>query len=303
MSAGGNPLRGRVAVVTGAARGLGAELARRLTDRGAAVALLGLEPRELDSVAQECGPDAASWEVDVTDAAAVLDVATAVLDRFGRVDVVVANAGIGAAGPVLLADPDTFDRVIEVNLLGSVRTARAFLPHLIASRGYLLQIASLAAIAPIPTASAYCASKAGVEAFAQALGAEVAPHGVGVGVAYLSWTDTDLVRGMDAWPGLRDARIRLPYPLNRTYPVGPSVARLVAGIERRSPRVYGRPWLRPLPWLRGAIPPIVAATAGDRASEAENHLRRNGTASSLPIGPGGAADAQARRRRAARAVP
>jgi NAD(P)-dependent dehydrogenase (short-subunit alcohol dehydrogenase family) len=299
MNAGDSALRGRVAVVTGAARGLGAELARRLAARGAAVALLGLEPRELDGVARECGPRAASWEVDVTDAATLQAVATAVLDRFGRVDVVVANAGIGAAGPFLLADPDTFDRVIEVNLLGSVRTARAFLPHLIASRGYLLQIASLAAIGPIPTASAYCASKAGVEAFAQALRAEVAGHGVGVGVAYLSWTDTDLVRGMDAWPGLRDARTRLPYPLNRTYPVGPSVARLVAGIERRSPRVYGQPWLRPLPWLRGAIPSIVAATAGDRASEAEDHLRRD-AASSMPIGPGGAADAEARRRRVTR---
>jgi NAD(P)-dependent dehydrogenase (short-subunit alcohol dehydrogenase family) len=300
VSVGDSPLRGRVAVVTGAARGLGAELARQLAARGATVALLGLEPRELDGVARACGPPSASWEVDVTDAAAVQSVAAAVLDRFGRVDVVVANAGIGAAGPLMLADPETFDRVIEVNLLGSVRTARAFLPDLLASRGFLLQIASLAAIAPLPTAGAYCASKAGVEAFAQALRAEVAGHGVDVGVAYLSWTDTDLVRGMDAWPGVRDARTRLPYPFNRTYPVGPSVARLVAGIERRSPRVYGRPWLRPLPWLRGPLPSIIAATAGGRASEAENHLRRGGTAASLPIGPGGAADAEARRRRAVR---
>jgi NAD(P)-dependent dehydrogenase (short-subunit alcohol dehydrogenase family) len=297
VSGGVSPLRGRVAVVTGAARGLGAELARRLAARGAAVALLGLEPRELDGVVRECGPDAARWEVDVTDTAAVQAAAAAVLDRFGRVDVVVANAGIGAAGPLLLADPEAFDRVIEVNLLGSVRTARAFLPHLLASRGYLLQIASLAAIAPVPTASAYCASKAGVEAFAQALRAEVTGHGVDVGVAYLSWTDTDLVRGLDARPGLREARTRLPYPLNRTYPVGPSVARLVAGIERRAPRVYGQPWLRPLPWLRGAIPPLIAATG--RATEAESQLRRSGTASSLPIGPGGAADAEARRRRRA----
>jgi hypothetical protein len=141
-----------------------------------------------------------------------------------------------------------------------------------------------------------------VEAFAHALRAEVARHGVGVGVAYLSWTDTDLVRGLDAWPGLREARTRLPYPLNRTYPVGPSVARLVAGIERRSARVYGQPWLRPLPWVRGAIPSIIAAATGDSASEAEMHRRRGATAPGLAIGPGGAADAEAWRRRASRSA-
>jgi short-subunit dehydrogenase len=88
--------------------------------------------------------------------------------------------------------------VIEVNLLGSVATARAFLPALLAAEGYFLQVASLAAIAPAPLMGAYCASKAGVEAFAHALRAEVAHQGVDVGVAYLTWTDTDMVRAADA---------------------------------------------------------------------------------------------------------
>jgi len=291
-----SPLRGRVAVITGAARGLGAELARQLAARGARPALLGLEPAELAGVARSCGPDAAWWEVDVTDAMALEAAAAGVLQRFGRVDVVVANAGIAVSGPLLLSDPDAFDRVIEVNLVGSVRTARAFLPHLVAGRGYLLQIASLAAMAPVPTASAYCASKAGVEAFAHALRAEVAHHGVAVGVAYLSWTDTDLVRGTDALPGLRRSRARLPYPLGRTYPVGPSVARLVAGIERRSPHVYGQPWVRAVPWLRGAIPSVIARTVGDHAADAEERVRRHGPVSTMPVGPGGAADSAASRR-------
>lgn len=101
--------------------------------------------------------------------------------------------------------------MIEVNLLGSVATARAFLPALAESGGYLLQIASLAAMTPAPLMSAYCASKSGVEAFAHALRAEVAHQGVKVGVGYLSWTDTDMVRGADQDVVLRQMRSRLPW--------------------------------------------------------------------------------------------
>jgi len=97
-----------------------------------------------------------------------------------------------------------------VNLLGSAATARAFLPALAASKGYYLQVASLAAMAPAPLMAAYCASKAGVESFAQALRAEVAHQGIGVGVAYLSWTDTDLVRAADQDEIMARFRARLP---------------------------------------------------------------------------------------------
>jgi short-subunit dehydrogenase len=113
---------------------------------------------------------------------------------------VVANAGVAAGGTLLLADPASYDRVVEVNLLGSIRTVRAFLPALVASRGYVLQVASLAAMVPAPPMSAYCASKSGVEAFAHALRGEVAHHGVEVGIACLSRTHTDMVRGADTRP-------------------------------------------------------------------------------------------------------
>src|SRR5690606_6778158 len=189
---------GTVAVVTGAARGVGALLARRLAACGARVALFGLEPEELATTAAACGPESSFWEVDVTARAALAAAAREIEDRYGRIDIVVANAGIAVGGPFLDSDPVFFDRVIEVNLLGSVTTARAFLPALLRHRGYLLQIASLAALTPAPMMSAHCASKSGVEAFAQAVRVEVAHRGVDVGVAYLSWTDTDMVRGADA---------------------------------------------------------------------------------------------------------
>ena len=95
-----------------------------------------------------CGPYSRWWQVDVTDERALADVAAAVRDAYGRIDVVVANAGIAIGGPFIHSDARTFARVIEVNLLGSVATARAFLPALLESRGYLLQVASLAALAP-----------------------------------------------------------------------------------------------------------------------------------------------------------
>ena len=162
-------MAGQVVVVTGAARGIGALLAMRLAAGNARVALLGLEPGELARVSACCGPCARWWEVDVTDERALAAVAAAVRDAYGRIDVVVANAGIAVGGPFFRSDPGAFARVIEVNLLGSAATARAFLPALAESRGYLLQVASLAALAPAPMMAAYCASKAGVEAFAHAL--------------------------------------------------------------------------------------------------------------------------------------
>ena len=285
---------GKVVVVTGAARGVGASLARQLTAKGAIVALLGLEGEELARVSASC-PGSAAYEVDVTNGAALDAVAQQVVERFGRVDVVVANAGIAAGGPLRLADPASYDRVVEVNLLGSVRTVRAFLPAIIATRGYVLQIASVAAIVPAPLMSAYCASKAGVEAFAHSLRGELRAHGAEVGVAYLSWTDTDMVRGADEQAGLREMRASLPGILGRTYPLEPAVARLVAGIARRRPHVYGQAWLRVLPAVRGVLPALAARTPALKDLPAfEQAIAAQGGSATLPVGAGGRADAAVR---------
>ena len=161
-----------------------------------------------------------AWTADVTDSGRMQAVAAEVGAHFGRVDVVVANAGIGLGGLFGDGDPAAFSRVIEVNLLGSAATARAFLPALLASRGYYLQVASLAALAPAPLMTAYAASKAGAEAFAHALRGEVAHQGVAVGVAYLSWTDTDMVRAADEDEVLARIRAGLPGPAGPDRPAG-----------------------------------------------------------------------------------
>ncbi|GAA2090403.1 SDR family oxidoreductase [Kitasatospora saccharophila] len=288
------PLSSQVVVITGAARGLGALMARKLAERGAKVALVGLERAELKAVAARCGEHASAWEVDVTDLAALTEAADRIKDRYGRIDAVVANAGIALGGPLLDSDHRAWTRVVEVNLLGSVATARAFLPALAESRGYLLQIASLAALTPAPLMSAYCASKAGVESFAHALRAEVAHQGVKVGVGYLSWTDTDMVRGADQDAVLRRMRAKLPWPANRTYPIGPAVDRLVAGLARRSAHVYAQAWLRGMQPLRGFLPGLIAAVGSRDVARLAPELKATAATRLGPVGAGGRADQAAR---------
>jgi NAD(P)-dependent dehydrogenase (short-subunit alcohol dehydrogenase family) len=300
VSAGGAPLAGRTAVVTGAARGIGASLAAELARRGANVALVGLEPEQLSATAEECARHARAragvrrWVADVTDRERMSAVAAEVVAYFGQVDIAVANAGIAIGGPFSDADPAEFNRVIEVNLLGSATTARAFLPFLAVSRGYFLQIASLAAMAPAPLMAAYCASKSGVEALAHALRAEVAHQGIGVGVAYLTWTDTDMVRGADSDEVLRQMRSRLPWPASRTAPLPPAVARLADGIARRSPHVYAQPWVRALQWLpRGLLPSLIARRGSAEIGRLAPRLAATAAQRQRPVGPGGQAGSAA----------
>ncbi|MER7583086.1 SDR family oxidoreductase [Kitasatospora sp. NPDC097691] len=288
------PLSAQVVVVTGAARGVGASLARKLARRGAKVALLGLEPEELKAVAAQCGPHATSWDVDVTDLDALDDTARRIKEHYGRIDTVVANAGIAIGGPLTDSDHRAFSRVIEVNLLGSVATARAFLPALIESHGYLLQIASLAALTPAPLMSAYCASKSGVEAFAHSIRGEVAYQGVKVGVGYLSWTDTDMVRGADEDTVLKQMRTRLPWPANKTYPLEPAVDRIVAGIARRSAHVYAQAWLRGMQPVRWLLPSLIAVVGSRDVARLAPQLAATAASRRRAVGAGGAADTAAR---------
>lgn len=265
-------MKSSVVVITGAGRGLGEGMARSLAAKGARLALLDRDAALVEKVAADL-PDARAWTVDVTDSAGLQAVAAEVLEHFGRVDVLVSNAGIGAGGPFLLDTAEEFERVLEVNLLGSTRTVRAFLPALVESKGYLLQVASLAAMTPAPFMSAYCASKAGVEAFAHCLRGELAHHGVKVGVAYLGFTDTDMVREVDADPAFAQLRASMPPPFGNTYPVGPAIAKLVKGIEQRKPHVYAQGFLRALPALRGALPGLTARAGSKDVAAAEAALR------------------------------
>ncbi|MFI7382852.1 SDR family oxidoreductase [Streptomyces sp. NPDC049813] len=282
-----SPLSGRTVVVTGAARGVGAALARELAGRGARLALLGHEKAALDRVAASLPTPALALETDVTDADALRAAAHTVRAELGRPSVVVANAGIAESGPLSTADQRSWRRVIEVNLTGSALTAQAFLPDLVRTRGYYLQIASLAAIGAVPMMSAYCASKSGAEAFAHALRAETAHQGVAVGIAYLNWIDTDMIHDADRHPALRDLRAMLPPPARRALPVEPVARRLARAVERRRTSVHVPEWVRLAQLGRGVLAPVIARRA-------RVHYARlaagQPTQQSGPLGAGGLAD-------------
>ncbi|GGQ50312.1 short-chain dehydrogenase [Streptomyces mutabilis] len=258
---GASPLRGRVAVVTGAARGVGEALARHLSEAGMHVALLGREARTLHAAASSLPTPSLCVEADVTDQEALEDAARQVAHRLGDAAVVVANAGVAAGGPFRRIDGDLWRRVIDVNLVGSANTARAFLPQLARTRGYFLQIASTAAFGSAPMMSAYCASKAGAESFAQALRGEVEPDGVSVGIAYLHWTGTDMITDLDEHPVLRALRSHQPWFARRVHSPDQVADWLTAGVERRSQYVYAPPWLRWCQPLRPLFPGLVTRIA------------------------------------------
>ena len=123
-----------------------------------------------------------------------------------------------------------------------------------------------------------------MEAFAHAIRAEVAHHGVRVGVAYLSWTDTDMVRGADENAALREMRAGLPFPAGRTNPPGLRPTPSIHGIARRAPRVYGQRWLPPVQLVRGVVPLIVARSAARAMPEIESRWLATGAGTSAPRG-------------------
>src|SRR5581483_10479353 len=128
-------LAGKRVLITGAARGIGAGLAEALAAQGAWLALVGLEPDRLAAVAERCGEGTFVAECDVSDRDQVTGAVDAAADALGGLDVVVANAGIATAGPMRLQEVRSWERVIEINLLGVMYTDRAALPHLERSRG------------------------------------------------------------------------------------------------------------------------------------------------------------------------
>ena len=186
---------GRVALVTGASSGIGAATARRFAAEGADVVLAARTETALSAVAAECreaGVEALSVPTDVTDAAAVEALVEATTDRFGRLDVAVANAGVGEARDVPIPELplEQFERVTETNVHGAFHTTRAVLPALRASAGALVFVGSFKGRYPSTSTLVYAASKWWLRGFARSVAGRVGPDGVGVTVVNPSGVTT-----------------------------------------------------------------------------------------------------------------
>ena len=248
---------GRTVLVTGAARGIGAESARRLHAAGANVSLVGLEPEKLAALAEQLGPRAAWFEADVTDYDALVAAVDGTLATFGRIDVAIANAGLQFMGRMATMPREQFERTIEVNLLGVWRTNRAVLDEIVRNRGYLLNIASLAAASHAPLMGAYAASKAGVEAMTDALRVELAPSGARVGCAYFGFIDTDLVKASFAHPSTKRLTAGLPAFIATPAPLSQAVDAIERGVRRRSSRLWAPRYVGGALALRGILQPLM----------------------------------------------
>jgi NAD(P)-dependent dehydrogenase (short-subunit alcohol dehydrogenase family) len=247
-------LAGRRVVITGAARGIGEKVARVAGARGARLALIGLEPDRLRTLADELGPHASWWEADVRDGAALQSAIEGCAETMGGIDIVVANAGVVAYGTVRQMDAASFERVVDVNLNGVFRTLKYATPHLERSRGHVTVVASAISFTPLAGMASYAASKAGVEMLALAYRQEVAHLGVTVGLVHPSWIDTDLIRGAEAdLPSFRELRGRLPYPGNVTTSVDRTAAAIVNGLTRRRSRVYVPRAVVVANWAKAAV--------------------------------------------------
>lgn len=252
-------LNGKVALVTGAARGIGFETARQLHARGASIAVVDINGTEAHEAAERIGERAFGIGADVTDASAMRAAVAETVDRFGGLDIVMANAGI--APPTITttrAMPvEEWERVIDVNLMGVWHTVRAALPQISERNGQVVIVASAAAFVNGMLMSPYATSKAAVEAFGRSLRAELAPFGASASVVYFSWIDTKMVQDTFEKPGTKLLQEFSPdFLLKRTTPAAAGAA-IVAGIEKRAPRIFAPKWLRYVSAFRGLINPLL----------------------------------------------
>lgn len=214
-----NRFEGKTAIVTGAASGIGEATARRLASEGAAVAIADLNQQKGAEVAESIaqgGGRAIAVHVDVTDAAAVKEMTGRALEAFGKLDILVSNAGWDRAGPFADTDEELWDRVIAINYRGHLATCHAAIPHMREHGGRIVTVASDAGRVGSSGEVVYSGAKGAVIAFTKGLAREVARFGIHVNCVAPGLVDTPLLAGIaEGNQKLVDAIVR-SIPLRRT---------------------------------------------------------------------------------------
>ena len=272
-------LNGKVALVTGAARGIGFETARQMHQRGASVAVVDLDADEAREAAERIGERAIGIVGDVTDAGAMRAAVAETVERFGGLDVAMANAGLApqSIATIRSVPAEEWERVIEVNLMGVWHTVRAALPQVSERNGQIVVVASVAAFANGMLGSSYMTSKAAVEQLGRALRTELMPFGASASVAYFGWVDTRMVQETFARPGADLLEEIAPdFVMKRITPAEAGAA-VVRGIEERAPRIFAPKWWRYVSALRGLINPLLDRRYRARLDDCGGDPRRRGS--------------------------
>jgi NAD(P)-dependent dehydrogenase (short-subunit alcohol dehydrogenase family) len=262
---------GKVALVTGAARGIGFETARQLHMRGASVVVVDLNAGEAREAAERIGERAIGIATDVTDHSAVMQTVAETVERFGGLDIVVANAGIAQSQMATTRgiSVEEWERVFEVDLLGVWRTVRAALPQIVERKGHIVVTSSVYAFMNGVFNSPYAVAKAGVESMGRALRIELTPLGASASVAYFGWVDTKMVQDAASRPHSERLQQNTPDFLLKRIPPSEAGAAIVRGIEERSPRIFAPRWWRYVSALRGILNPLL-----DRRMESDRRMVR-----------------------------
>lgn len=252
-------VKDKTVLVTGAGQGIGLELVTLLHRRGAHVVVVDIDEAAAQRTARELGARAYGAGGDVADRARMEEVIAEVVQRFGRLDVVVANAGITPVpATIRTMDPDDFDRVMSVNLTGVFNTVHPALDHIVRSRGHVVVVSSCAAFAPGMGGSPYMVSKAAVEQLGRALRVELGASGATAGIAYFGVVETSMTHDvLDADELGRKLNDLLPWPLNVRITAEQAALTIADGIGRRAARTIAPSGWQPYALLRGAINTVL----------------------------------------------
>ncbi|OLT32444.1 SDR family NAD(P)-dependent oxidoreductase [Rhodococcus sp. BGS-1C] len=252
-------VNGKVVLITGGGQGIGLALARILHTRGASVALVDVDTTAVKSAARTLGKRALPLTADVRDRPRMTTAVAHTVDRFGRLDVVVANAGVAPPPATLRTiDEDDFDRVIAINLTGVFNTVRPALEQVIQHHGHVVVVSSAAAFTPGAAASPYMISKAAVEQLGRALRIELAAVGATAGVAYFGIVETSMTHdSVDQNDLASDALAMLPWPLNQRITAAQAAKSIADGITARAASTIAPTTWKPYSLLRGIANVII----------------------------------------------